>query len=126
MPIRMLLLLFGLFALPNAAATERVWQQVELRGIYIFGHATSTLEPCSSGQPMWLDGNNQGSEDLGAAYDSSVSDHFEPLFVVVRGQLDAEWDTGDYYVGRFLIEELVDSSADPEVISDCLAQNSAE
>lgn len=126
MTFRTLILLFLLFALPNAAAQDRDWQEVEMRGVYVFGHATSTLEPCSSGQPIWLDGNNQGSKDLGAAYDSSVSGHFEPLYVVVRGQLDADWDSGDYYVGWFLIEELIEFSAEANVIENCLALISPE
>ena len=119
MPFRTLFLLVLLFTHSNAAAQDRNWQEVELRGVYVFGHATSTLEPCSSGQPMWLDGNSQASLDLDAAYDSLVNEHFEPLFVVVRGKLDADWDIGDYYVGRFLIEDLIEYSADPGVISDC-------
>lgn len=105
-----------------ATAGERVWQEVDLRGIYVFGHATNTLTPCSSGQPMWLDGAGKASEDLHAAYDSSVAAHFDPLYVVVRGRLDAEYDTGDYWLGLFKIEELIDYSADPQVIAECQSE----
>ena len=121
MPFRTIFLLLLLFASSCATVQGRDWQEVELRGVYVFGHATSTLEPCASGQPMWLDGDNQGSEDLHAAYESSVSGDSEPLFVVVRGQLDADWDSGDYYKGWFLIEELIEFSADADVIETCLA-----
>ncbi len=81
---------------------------------------------CATVQPIWLDGNNQGSEDLHAAYESSVGGDSEPLFVVVRGQLDADWDSGDYYKGWFVIEELIEFSADADVIENCLAPASSQ
>lgn len=126
MPIRTLLLIFLLCTQSCAAAQDSDVSTVELRGVYIFGHATSTLEPCASGQPMWLDGNSKGAEDLGAAYESSMRGDLEPLFVVVRGELDADWDIGDYYVGRFVIEELIEFSADADVIENCLAPASSQ
>jgi hypothetical protein len=101
----------------SAFAQERDWNDVEISGLYVFGHATSTIAPCSSGQPSWLDGNNQGTRDLHAAHDSSGNDDLEPLYVVARGKLDPDYDNGDYYIGWFVMEELVEFSADPDVIA---------
>ena len=99
MRLRGLCLLSLLVISSTTSAEDFVWQEVELRGLYIFGHATSTITPCSRVRPIWLDGIGQGSDDLHAAYDSSGRAHFEPLYVVVRGRLDAEFDTGDYFLG---------------------------
>ncbi len=113
-------LTFLLLVFPfGASAQDRNWIDVEIRGLYVFGHATSTIEPCSSGQPSWLDGNNQATRDLDAAYDIAGNDKLEPLYVVVRGKLDPDYDSGDYYQGWFEIEELVEFSADPDVIAEC-------
>lgn len=121
MGLRVLMILF-LLSLPfEALAQDRNWTDVEIRGLYVFGHATNTIAPCSSGQPSWLDGNNQATRDLHAAYDLSVNARLEPMYVVVRGLLDPDYDSGDYYVGWFVMEELVEFSADPDVIARCQA-----
>lgn len=106
----------------GASAQDRNWKDVEIRGLYVFGHATSTIAPCLSGQPSWLNGNNQATRDLHAAYDFVGNDELEPLYVVVRGMLDPDYDSGDYYVGWFEIDELVEFSADPDVIAECQAE----
>lgn len=109
-----------------AFAQSRNWEDVELSGIYVFGHATNTITPCSRARPIWLDGVGKGADDLHKAYDSSVGARFDPLYVVVRGRLDAEFDIGDYYLGWFDIAELVEYSAEPDVISKCQSQAKTE
>lgn len=105
-----------------ALAQDRNWQEVELRGLHVFGHATSTIAPCATGQPSWLDGSGPASRALHDAYEASVDAFLEPLYVVVCGKLDPDYDSGDYYLGWFVIEEFVEYSADPEVIADCIAE----
>ena len=106
----------------SAYTQEPNWQELEIRGLYVFGHATSTIAPCSGGQPSWLDGSGQAARELHDAYDASVDALLEPMYVVLRGKSDPDFDTGDYFLGRFVLEEFVEYSADSEVIADCMAE----
>ena len=121
MRLRRLFLPFLIFVSLDASAQFDRWENVELEGIYVFGHATSALTPCWRERPMWLDGVGKGADDLDDAYETLAKADFDPLFVVVRGKLAADRDNGDF-LGWFVIEELVEFSADPDVISNCQSQ----
>ena len=121
-PVVLCALFFCPTSFVSALGQEPTWQELEIRGLYVFGHATSTIAPCSSGQPSWLDGSGQAARELHNAYDASVDALLEPMYVVLRGKFDPDFDTGDYFVGRFVLEEFVEYSVDPEVIAECEAE----
>lgn len=125
--IRNLFLIALLGFSPIASAQPGEFKDVEVEGVFFHGFSATVIYLCTDETPWWVDLEGDGGSKLLEAYQSlfpqgTAEGHdYAPLYVVMRGRLEADSSNSDY-LGMFIVDDLVEYSADPDAISDCRSQ----
>ncbi len=112
MKVRLLLVLF-LFSCAPAANLQR---GEEFRGYYQAGFEVEAFEPCGSPEKWWV----VRGDELNARYRQFVGAPYEPVFIVVRGQVGPRGRYG--HLGLYNRELVVQQVLEIRPLSeaDCL------
>lgn len=108
-PLRRLALLT--LVLPAAACASMIGgDSEEYQGIYERGFEADAFHPCGTGEAWWV----TGGEDLHARYAEVTERDYQPVYVVVRGELSepGSWGHLGGYDRQIDVEELI--AMDPQ------------